>query len=97
MTTKAKAEARAAELGCTLVDDGDSISVDAPAGRVLGGVGQHYTEWGYGRHALTKRSAWQAIYDDMGTETYACPDARCHGGPGCEVCDESPVQEGVGA
>ncbi len=98
MAGKAQAEARARELGCVLVDDGDCVTVDAPAGRVLGGCGQHFIEHGYGGFdAIRKAEVWEWVTEDMGAKTRLCESATVNGGPGCCVCDETPVQEGVGA
>ncbi len=97
MANKTQVFAMAAELGCDIVDDYYSICITPPSGMLLAAFENHITDWAYGddANALTKAQAWDFCLEDMSDGIKPCQDAKANGGPGCNTCDEIPLQEGI--
>lgn len=85
MTIKQQAYARAKELGCTIIDDGYCVQIEAPDGYVFFGLGCHCSMmFIYGNGAWKKADIWQALLDDymeLGLDPCDDPECDCHYGP----------------
>jgi hypothetical protein len=65
-------------MGVMLLDCGDCLSVDAPAGQKFRCVGVHSRTIGFGpEEDHTKGEAWSALLDDLEHGLEACEDADC--------------------
>lgn len=84
MTVKQQAYARAQELRCKILDNGDYVQVEAPDGYVFSGIGCHVSMmFIYGNGAWKKADIWKALiedYMDMGLDPCEDPDCDCRDG-----------------
>ena len=81
MATRKQAYTRAAKLGCTITETGDSVSLDLPLGKVLAGSGLHY----YDIRDIERwkmADVWDAIIEEMEMGIENCTTT------GCDVCTE---------
>ena len=97
MANRTQVFTRASELGCDIVDDNYSICITPPRGMLLAAYENHVTDWAYADDAnsLNKPVAWNFCLEDMSDGLKPCYDAKANGGPGCNICDETPLQEGI--
>jgi len=79
MATKRQAMKRAAELGCTIDDNGFAITLDTPKGMVLGASGLHWYDLHYDSppRAWSKPEAWAAIIEEMSMGVESCMNPEC--------------------
>ena len=83
MATKAQFRSRLAELGCTFEQDEHAITVDAPKGKKITGVGVHYvTHWGTGDAAYPMSAVYDDCIDDLSMGLEACTESDC------EICTD---------
>lgn len=83
MATKAQFRKRLAELGCTFEQDENAITVDAPKGKKIAGVGVHYvTHWGTGDAAYPMSAVYDDCIDDLSMGLEDCTESDC------EICND---------
>ena len=73
--------ARCKELGCGLLDCGDTIRVDAPVGKVVANTQVHYADL-YLR-GWKRNDAYRELLTELSGGLADCPDGNC------EVCEEA--------
>lgn len=80
MVTKQQLRKRVAELGCTCLDCGDCLRLNAPAGNILAGVFVHSVDCYL--DGETRPAAYASLLDDleMGIERCDIED--------CEICEK---------
>lgn len=68
---------RCVELGCMLLDDGDCLRIDPPAGKVICDTGGHSRDLYYGGGRWPKPDAYAELLSDLAGGLDDCDDPDC--------------------
>jgi len=69
--------------GILLIDQGDSVSVDAPTGFILMGIGLHSST--INTHGWKREEVYEDLANDIGGGVEKCTD------PDCDSCVKEPM------